>query len=207
MGADAPDECGRDEVGQRVDHQRQWRAEDAHQGPSQRGADHLRAGRGRFQPAVGLDELVPRDQGRDIGEIGDVEEDREGLDQKGDRHQKLDPQHPERGSQRDRGEQDRPCDVRGDHHRPSPQAIDPRPGKQAEEQMRQTGRRRQHAEGHRRCAETQGSQQRQRHRRELRSNGRRRLRGPKPCKVAVTGNTEGAVDPLSKRDRLGCSRG
>jgi hypothetical protein len=33
------------------------------------------------------------------------------------------------------------------------------------------------------------------------------LRGPKPRKVAVSGDTEGAVDPLSKRDRAGCSRG
>ena len=52
---------------------------------------------------------------------------------------------------------------------------------------------RQHAEGHRRCAEAQGGQERQRHRRELRSDRRRRLRGPQPRKVAVTGDAEGAT--------------
>ena len=69
-----------------------------------------------------------------------------------------------------------------------------------------TGRRRQHAEGHRRCAETQGSQERQRHRRELRSNGRRALARPKTVQSRRLASTEGAIDPLSKRDRVGYSR-
>ena len=100
---------------------------------------------------------------------------------------------PKRSGHGDRGEQDRPCDVRGNHHRPSPQAIDPRPGKEAKEKVGQTGGRGQHTESHRRCTETQGGQQRQRHRRELRSDRRRRLRGPQSRKVAVTGDAEGAI--------------
>src|SRR4051794_15007581 len=112
-------------------------AEQADEDARDAGTQDLRRRLRDLQLGVALHQLVALDDGREVALPRDVEEHRQAAVDEAHDVQLPDRQHVEVERDRDRGDGDRPPDVARDEDRPSPQAVDPHAGRQAEEDERQ----------------------------------------------------------------------
>ena len=100
-------------------------AEHLHEPAGDAEAGELRHARGRRELAVALDQLVARDERRQVRLVRHVEEDRQRCRAQRDGVQLSDRERVERVGDRDRREQRRSSEIGGDHHRATAQPVDP----------------------------------------------------------------------------------
>ena len=100
------------------------------------GTGGLREGPRDLHLGVALHQLIAIDERWQVRHVGDIEEHRQRARHESDDIQLPDRQHIEGVRDRDGSEHQGSSDVAGDQDRPSPKAVDPRPGRQAEEDER-----------------------------------------------------------------------
>ena len=184
--ADPEDEpAGRDEA-ERVEQDRERRAEQADQSAAERLAEDLGGRAADLELRVALDQVVRLEDRRQERLVGDVEEDGQGAVDEADDEQLPDRQHPELVGDRDRQERDRSAEVAEDEDQAPRQAIDPRAGREREQQERQELDRPQQGDLVRRRIQQEDGDDRDRDEADLRPEQRDRRRRPQ---LAVVGRS------------------
>jgi hypothetical protein len=131
--ADHPDEGRGQGEAERVREHRHRRRDQVDQHAGQAGSGDLRAGPADLQLGVALEQLVGLHQRRQVGLVGDVEEDGEHAGDEADRVQLADGEGVELVGDRDRQQRGRAPQVAGDQHRPAAQPVHPDARRQADE--------------------------------------------------------------------------
>jgi hypothetical protein len=108
-----------------------------HQEAGEAGADELGERAAQGELAVRLQDAIGPHEERQVGLIGDDEEDRHHAGKRGDPIELTHGQLPNVGRGGDRGEQGGAAEVGGDEDRAATQAIDPQAGGETEDEHRQ----------------------------------------------------------------------
>ena len=182
---DRTEQQGRDDERDGVDEDRDRGAQQLDEEAADPESREL-GGRARCRErAVRAHELVAPDDRREVCVVGGVEERAEDCDHECDEQQVGEGQPSADGRDRDRHEQHRPTEVRPDHHRTTPQPIDPGAHDQPEHQRGEEvdGAHERHLE--RPGAEHEDRHERERHPGDQRSEDRDRRRRPHADERAV----------------------
>ena len=144
---------GRDQEGDRVGDDGDRRGQRADQQPTETGPADLGDRGAGAQPAVGLDQVVPIDQLRQVGLVGDLEQHLADTEPEGDHEQVAEPEHFEQGQHGNQQQEHRLGEMGPDQQRPLPAAVDPDSGEHGEEQVRNGAEGTEHAHLSRRGVE------------------------------------------------------
>ena len=139
----------------------------------------------RLELRVAVDDLVAVDDGRQVGLVRDVEEDRGAAIDEPDDVELPDREPIERECDQERQQRDGADEVTGDHDRTAPHAVDPDTRGQAQQDERQELDRREQAELERRHIQRRRRDQGQREQGDLGPEDADRLGRPQPHEVAV----------------------
>ena len=131
---DGQQQNGRDQVGDRVDDDRDRAGQQLDEETADTEPGELGDRAARRQRAVRLDQTLALDDGRQIGVVRRVEERGQHRGQARDHDELPQGERPEHERDRDRAKQDRPPQIRPDEHGPPPQPVHPRAGHQAHDQ-------------------------------------------------------------------------
>ena len=123
----------RDHVGEGVDPDGARGADQLHQNAAHPGTDEDgdREAGGRL--VVGLHDVALAHQGREVGEVGDVEDDVADPDAEADGEELSQSQHAQGEGHRDRGQRDRTSAVSQDHQRPAADPVGQHPDEEGHE--------------------------------------------------------------------------
>ena len=124
----------------RVDEDRNGRAEHLHEPAPEARTTDLGERRARGELAVALDHAIDPDERRNVRRIGGIEERPQAALEEHDEVQLLDPERAGEVGRRDREQQGCPDRVGRDEQRPSAQPVDPCAGDEADEEHPEAGR-------------------------------------------------------------------
>jgi len=134
--ADAAQEDGRGQEGERIEQDGQRGADPLHQEPAQGRRGHLGQRAGGAELAVGFEQPLFRHQEGQVGGMGHLEEDGQRADDQGDGIEGGDVEPAGQRQQRQAPQGQGPAQVGGDEQGTPAAAIDPGPGEEAHQDGR-----------------------------------------------------------------------
>jgi len=173
----------------RVEEDRDRRGDDPDEVAGDARPSDLRGRLADLELRVALDELVALDDRRQVALVGDIEEHRQRSRDEGHDIELPDRQGAEQVGDRDRDEGEGPAQVARDHDRAAAEAIDPRPGRQREQDERQELDRAEQREREWLDLEDERRGERDRERADLRAEDADRLGRPDLLEVGVADET------------------